>query len=324
MSKVPAALKPVKPFLLRAQEIEKSKSPDAGTVAFLCRQYAIGKALEFEGILEDETAKGYLMDVMDKLEKAKAEEPKLKDDEASKKTMESFALKVFQAADDQYRAGLADKGTARSFYAAASFLEVAKPEDPEFANLRKYAKFKATDIIKAIKDGRQPLPEPEETEEVEDDGLDMPSAPSFEPLPKQEELTKTEQHFGMARAMSYREETKPKAQRRNTQLQPKGTGGTKETKEAESLTREGIRFLQTGKELKGAEKICGALKVLANGTHAPRLPADGVSQENKADAIEYSFFAARTLECIGSTVGLDEGIERSIDLLSQALQLLES
>ena len=37
--------------------------------------------------------------------------------------MESFALEVFQKADDQDRSGRANKTTARTFYAASTFME---------------------------------------------------------------------------------------------------------------------------------------------------------------------------------------------------------
>mmetsp|Transcript_3736 Transcript_3736/g.4326 ORF Transcript_3736/g.4326 Transcript_3736/m.4326 type:complete len:335 (-) Transcript_3736:349-1353(-) len=333
MSKIPPALKAVKPFFLRAQEVEKSNKNNGEIVAFLCRQYAVGKALNIPGAKEAPGVMDFLMGMMDKLEAAKSSKPILKDQEACQSEMQDFALKVFQSADDQYKAGLADKGTARSFYAAASFLEVARPDDPEFQNLRKYAKFKATDIIKAIKDGRDPLPpellapaadDNDAEKEEENTDVSMPEAPTNDPVPATENESAATKHFGLARAMSYKEETKPKPARRISQLKPKGTGGTKETKEAEGLTKEAIRFLQTGKEQKGAEKLCSALRALANGTHTPRLPNGGISDAKRDDAIEYAYFAARTLECIGLTVSIDEGIDRAIDLLSHSLQQIES
>ena len=37
--------------------------------------------------------------------------------------MESFALEVFQKADDEDRSGRANKATARTFYAASTFMD---------------------------------------------------------------------------------------------------------------------------------------------------------------------------------------------------------
>lgn len=53
--------------------------------------------------------------------------------------------------------GVADKSTARTFYAAGVFFDVMQqfPDlDPEIEHKRKYAKWKATDILNAIKEGR--------------------------------------------------------------------------------------------------------------------------------------------------------------------------
>jgi len=55
---------------------------------------------------------------------------------------------------------LADKSTARTFYAAGVFFDVMQqyPDlDPEIERQRKYAKWKATDILNAIKEGRRLL-----------------------------------------------------------------------------------------------------------------------------------------------------------------------
>jgi vacuolar protein sorting-associated protein VTA1 len=81
---------------------------------------------------------------------------------------ERFADKVFQTANAQDQAGVATKDTAKTFYAAASFLEIlhqfqmadAEPtEESEEQNQKRiFCKWKATEILKAIKEGRTPTP----------------------------------------------------------------------------------------------------------------------------------------------------------------------
>ncbi|CAM9846272.1 unnamed protein product, partial [Heterosigma akashiwo] len=75
--------------------------------------------------------------------------------------MTEFAHAVFARADEEDRAGLADKGTARTFYAAANFYDaLAQFGDlaPEPLQKKKYAKWKAAEILKAVKEGRDPAP----------------------------------------------------------------------------------------------------------------------------------------------------------------------
>lgn len=81
--------------------------------------------------------------MMDTLEAKKAELGVTK--EAGQTIVRNFSLGVFKKADDEYRAGLATKATARSFYAAGTFLEVNKvfeegKSDHKLDNLRKYSK----------------------------------------------------------------------------------------------------------------------------------------------------------------------------------------
>jgi len=108
-----------------------------------------------------------------------------------------FAMKVFDKADgeDQRGAegGTVGKGTAKTFYVAASFLDVLKQfgedagrdeaaaEEEEKKSF--YAKWKATDILKAIKEGRAPTPggfdaSGEEEEVVKLEEIDEESPPN--------------------------------------------------------------------------------------------------------------------------------------------------
>eukprot|EP01116_Phalansterium_solitarium_P006253 TRINITY_DN1855_c0_g1_i3.p1 TRINITY_DN1855_c0_g1~~TRINITY_DN1855_c0_g1_i3.p1 ORF type:complete len:273 (-),score=44.78 TRINITY_DN1855_c0_g1_i3:635-1453(-) len=75
----------------------------------------------------------------------------------------AFALRVFNKADDDDRAGRACKKTALNFYSAFQFMDVLRqfgefPDD--LVERYKYAKFKAADINAALKAGRTPTPGP--------------------------------------------------------------------------------------------------------------------------------------------------------------------
>lgn len=81
-----------------------------------------------------------------------------------------MALKIFLAADNEDRAGQATRKTAKMFLISSHFLEVAKGGFGEAidsegwtADLEgklKYSRWKASEIVKALNEGRQPHPGP--------------------------------------------------------------------------------------------------------------------------------------------------------------------
>lgn len=107
-------------------------------------------------------------------------------DEAGAAYIENFAFRVFVQADNEDRAGKASRLTAKNFLAAANFLDLLSifgavaeevsgtavrrhrtsnsfwviPAPPQTAEKKKYAKWKASEIAKAIKEGRKPAPGP--------------------------------------------------------------------------------------------------------------------------------------------------------------------
>lgn len=118
-----------------------------------------------------------LLGIMDALESLQ-QLPALKDNEvvtsqvAGQAHVTNLALRVFQGADDEDRAGKASKyvssplppadegrSTATRFLAASTFFEVLNTfgalED-EVREKQKYAKWKAGDIAKALREGRTP------------------------------------------------------------------------------------------------------------------------------------------------------------------------
>lgn len=82
-----------------------------------------------------------------------------------------MAEKVFSKGDNQYRAGKADMNTVKSLRAAATLFEVCTQFCPDgelpfdLQEKYTYAKVKAMEIFKCLKEGRTPVP-PQELDEM--------------------------------------------------------------------------------------------------------------------------------------------------------------
>jgi vacuolar protein sorting-associated protein VTA1 len=185
---IPPELKKITPFVRRAEELDKDPgNPESRLVAYYCRQYAV-----HTGIASATSAagKGVLGELLGSLEKEKESMNSFTRDEA-KFLCRKFADKIFDKADLEDRTGDATKDTAKTFYAAASFLEIMQQfykdddqsEEREEGKKRAvYSKWKATEILKAIKEGRQHAPggygEDEEEPEEKEVPLNAPHDPS--------------------------------------------------------------------------------------------------------------------------------------------------
>eukprot|EP00984_Skeletonema_dohrnii_P007363 scaffold2671_cov81-Skeletonema_dohrnii-CCMP3373.AAC.3 len=183
-STLPPSLKKINVFLKRAEELDRDKSnAESRVVAYNCRQYAvlIGIPLVSSSTADDNgAAKASLGQLLTALEKEKQAMSVFSKNEHWK-ICRKVADRVFEKADSEDRAGVANKGTARSFYAAGTFYEILQQfHDEEIKNKdgadlnedeasvtehieeedqrRVYCKWKATDILTAIKEGRAPKP----------------------------------------------------------------------------------------------------------------------------------------------------------------------
>ena len=140
----------------------EKQDPDAKVVAYYCRTYAVEKGIKLQ--IDDPACNNFLFGVMDNLELAKKS---LGDNnkDAGAITCENFAYNIFSKADEEYRSGNSTKDTARKFYAASSYYDILEQFghlDDEVLEKRKYSKWKAADILKAIQAGQRPtLPESE-------------------------------------------------------------------------------------------------------------------------------------------------------------------
>lgn len=105
---------------------------------------------------------GLITAAVKQLEKEKAA---LKlDPAADQPHCEQFALRIFRNADKVDRAGRANMDTARSFYAATVFLDMLNQFgdiDADLFEKQRYAAWRAAEIRKAEREGRQPTPPPE-------------------------------------------------------------------------------------------------------------------------------------------------------------------
>ncbi|KAG2175301.1 hypothetical protein INT44_007789 [Umbelopsis vinacea] len=175
MESVPEELKYLQPYLQRSQELQ-SREP---VVSYYAKYYAAKLALS-KGPKNKNTEK-FVISLLDELETAKQQigaNEAITNDLVGYAHIENFGLKVFENADNEDRAGRASKKTAKTFLAASVFLELLKTFgdiDPDVAGKIKYAKWKATDIIKAIKEGRAPVPGPPGGEDTQMEDSDVPT-----------------------------------------------------------------------------------------------------------------------------------------------------
>jgi vacuolar protein sorting-associated protein VTA1 len=104
-------------------------------------------------------AKACLGGILGNLEQEKPAMDNFTRDEAAY-LCRQFATSVFDKANEEDRMGLASKSTARNFYAASTFLTILEQFESEVLEEDQkrivYAKWKSTDILKAINEGRTP------------------------------------------------------------------------------------------------------------------------------------------------------------------------
>jgi vacuolar protein sorting-associated protein VTA1 len=98
---------------------------------------------------------------MDLLEKSKQELGPDAGKDRGQAICKAYALNTFAKADEEDRAGIADRATAKIFYSAGTFFDILEQFgeiEIDIQEKKVYAKWKATEILNAIKEGRQPEP----------------------------------------------------------------------------------------------------------------------------------------------------------------------
>ncbi|KAI8055208.1 Vta1 like-domain-containing protein [Syncephalis plumigaleata] len=156
---IPADLKFISPFLTKGNEMQ---THDA-VIAYFCNVYAAQLAVE-KGVTDTES-RAFLIGLLERLEQVRkgsiGGHEALENKTVSKAYVEQFALNIFKRADDEDRAAKSNANTARSFQAASVFLETCSTFgelDEDIAQKIKYAKWRALEIIKAIKSGQPVRP----------------------------------------------------------------------------------------------------------------------------------------------------------------------
>ncbi len=161
--KIPPELKKITQYIRRAEELGAQSSPQNLIVAYHCRQHAVQTGIPLATTPEAKSCLGDILTILEEHRKAMGNFTK----EEKYQICRDFAFSIFDKADGEDRAGMANKATAKTFYAAASFLDVLKQfhvngeENEDVIEEEKksfYAKWKATDILKAIKEGREVKP----------------------------------------------------------------------------------------------------------------------------------------------------------------------
>ncbi|GAA5851462.1 hypothetical protein JCM5353_002575 [Sporobolomyces roseus] len=171
---VPPELKPITPYLARAHELATADP----VIAYWCTYFALQQAMTLGA--KDSESQTFLFALMDRLEAMKganADNDAVTEDAAASAYIENFGFKIFSTADNEDRKGKATRATARKFLAAANFLElltVFGEVGTENREKIKYSKWKATDIAKAFREGRTPVPGPAGgLPEVEDPAVEV-------------------------------------------------------------------------------------------------------------------------------------------------------
>ncbi|QRV86755.1 vacuolar protein sorting-associated VTA1-like protein [Ceratobasidium sp. AG-Ba] len=157
---VPADLKHVLPFLQRAQEVH-ARDP---CVCYWSMYYVAHLGMRRPQTKEN---KPFLAAVVDQLEGMKRNlrgRRQVSDEAAGSSHVRRFGFNVFEAANNEDVQGNASRSTAKKFLAASYFLEILRlfgPLDAEASFVEetiRYAKFKAADIVRCLREGVTPTP----------------------------------------------------------------------------------------------------------------------------------------------------------------------
>ncbi|EJD04017.1 DUF605-domain-containing protein [Fomitiporia mediterranea MF3/22] len=180
---LPASLRSISSYIQRAEEL-RTKDP---VMAYWCTYYAAQLGLDLKS--HETGARDYLFALITFLEEMKKDlgaNDAIEHEAAGAAYVENFALKVFALADNEDRRGDASRSTAKKFLAAANFLELLrvfeKTNNAEVNNEKiRYAKWKASDIAKAFREGRKPTPGPagHESEVILDGNSSNADTPSI-------------------------------------------------------------------------------------------------------------------------------------------------
>jgi hypothetical protein len=266
----PEELKPFKRYLVQANQIQKVKP----AVAYYCRLYALTLMLDSIKEMPSQTINEFAGGLVEKLEKDKKTISPPLDQERDSDMVRDLAVSVFDRADQQDRDGEASIQTSHAFMTAFVLLEVMDlfggDTDPQVEQMKKYAKWKAADISKAIKEGRKPTPGggadrgnqqqqvDAELEEKINGGNNIPSVPVEDDVPSYQDIAAPKKYPAPAAApVSPSKKILP-----SKGLNPTDAAKMKRLKEVEVVIREAMAAIRFDDVGFAKAKIKDALKQL--------------------------------------------------------------
>ncbi|KAI9444875.1 Vta1 like-domain-containing protein [Lactarius indigo] len=182
---IPPDLKPITPYVQRAHET-RAQDP---IICYWCAYYAaqVGISLKAVGPL-NRNFLAALLTMLESLRSTVGSSDAVTVESASSAYVENFALRVFGSADSEDRRGAATRKTAKKYLAAATFFEVLnvfEDRGPWEAHEEKvrYSKWRAAEISKALREGRQPTPALGGAEAAAESGSYPALAPALAPVP---------------------------------------------------------------------------------------------------------------------------------------------
>ncbi|KAJ2497684.1 hypothetical protein GGH96_004923 [Coemansia sp. RSA 1972] len=164
---IPDELKHIQPFIQRGQEIARADP----VVSYFCKYYAAQLSIAKQGT--SPSTQAYLLSLLDTLETEKAQlqgADGMSDDTTACAHCTQFALRIFAKADTEDREGKATKATARNFIVSSQFMQVVAAfgeMDEGVKEKMRYAKWRAAEILKAMREGREVVPPSGEVQSVE-------------------------------------------------------------------------------------------------------------------------------------------------------------
>ncbi|GMH87433.1 hypothetical protein TL16_g10859 [Triparma laevis f. inornata] len=186
---IPSELKKITAFIRRAEELDNDKTQATSRlIAYYCRQWAVELSLPLLKIATDPASKTTLLSIMSSLEEEKTAVGDAFTKPEAYTVCRDFAQKVLSSSDSSYSKIHSSnpkdyskaKIAARSYYACGVFFDIlavfenasveeALIEKDDISSRRKYAKWRASLILGAIKNGEDlPTPVEEEGEEGEE------------------------------------------------------------------------------------------------------------------------------------------------------------
>ena len=93
-------------------------------IAYFCRAHAVNEGLKLKTESNKAEITPFIIRYLDILEQEKCLLGDSVKQDNGRITCENFAYSIFSKADDIDRAGLADRNTAKTFYAASTFFDI--------------------------------------------------------------------------------------------------------------------------------------------------------------------------------------------------------